>query len=141
MESVEINVQTANTSDIGEELKTTVDTFVPEDIDVYISVGDKYERMIFGFPLEFRESELEQIETFNDYLIENKLRLPQGLDFREKYRFLMTSNYKYKDAYEAIVEYNRFISEHTPVNMDGLDEYLQSGILYFYKRDKRFHPI
>ena len=127
--------------DKHEEGKVTAETFVPDDNDIFIQVDENYERMIFGLPQEFKERELERIEEFDDYLMENKLRWPQGFDFREKYRFLMTSDYNKKVAYEAIMEYHNFVKENTPINMEGLDEYLQSGILYFCKRDKRFHPI
>lgn len=39
------------------------------------------------------------------------------------------------------MDHYNFMYSNLPVNMDGLDEYLQNGMVYFYKRDKHFRPI
>ena len=123
-----------------QEEVVTLETYVPTDGDIFINIGDDYERMIYGHPLMFREKEMDRIEEFNDYLIENKLRLPHGFDFREKYRFLISSENN-KAAYDNIMAYHNFVMKNIPICMKGLSEHLQSGIMYFYKRDKKFHPI
>eukprot|EP00345_Euplotes_harpa_P003905 CAMPEP_0168325140 /NCGR_PEP_ID=MMETSP0213-20121227/4516_1 /TAXON_ID=151035 /ORGANISM="Euplotes harpa, Strain FSP1.4" /LENGTH=124 /DNA_ID=CAMNT_0008327579 /DNA_START=90 /DNA_END=464 /DNA_ORIENTATION=+ len=119
----------------------TKETFVPTKEDIFIYAGEKRSRLIFGHPIEFDDDENEQIEEFKQYLVDNDLELPASIDFREMYRYYQGCGYDPQLAYEGLVENYKFMQENLPVNLDGLEEYLQSGIMYYYKRDKHFRPI
>ena len=119
----------------------TFDNFIPTDEDIFIQAGDDRQRLIFGEPLEFTDEEKEKIKEFEQYIADNQLELPAGYDFREWYRYYQGWGFNAKNAYEGILENHQFIQDNIPVNMDGLDEYLQNGMVYIYKRDKHFRPI
>lgn len=119
----------------------TIDTFTPADDDIFVYAGDDRQRLIFGEPLEFTEEEKEKIAEFEQYISENQLELPQGYDFRECYRYYQGWGFDAKAAYDGILDNHKFIQDNIPVNMEGLDEYLQKGMVYVYKRDKHYRPI
>ena len=103
----------------------TFDNFIPTDEDIFIQAGDDRQRLIFGEPLEFTDEEKEKIKEFEQYIADNQLELPAGYDFREWYRYYQGWGFNAKNAYEGILENHQFIQDNIPVNMDGLDEYLQ----------------
>lgn len=121
--------------------KITKDTFEPTKEDIFVFAGKDKQRLIFGDPLEFEDREKERVEDFNQYLKDNNLTLPDGFDFREVFRHYQGCGFNDKETYDSIVENHKFITENLPVNIDGLDEHLESGMVYFYKRDVHFRPI
>jgi hypothetical protein len=119
----------------------TKHNYVPTNEDIFIYSGKDRQRLIFGAPLEFTEDEMQRVETFNQYLNDRDLTIPEEYDFREIYRHYQGCGFNEKEAYESIIQHHDFIKETIPVSLDGLDEYLQSGMVYFLNRDKHFRPI
>lgn len=119
----------------------TKDTFLPSEEDIFVHAGKEKQRLIFGEPLVFEEKEQELIQEFNQYLTDNGLTLPEGYDEREQYRYFQGCGFDSQKAYEGILENHEFVTQNIPVNMEGLDAPLQSGMIYFYKRDNHFRPV
>lgn len=117
------------------------DTFVPGDDDIYVQVGDEKQRLIFGAPLKFDEEEQKHVEEFENFLKDRDLTLPEGFDSREMFRHYQGCNYDVNNAYDSILTNHEFMKKNVPVNMEGLDEFLQSGMVYFYKRDIHYRPV
>jgi len=119
----------------------TKDNFVPNDEDIFVITGKDKQRLIFGEPLEFEAEEIKHGEEFKHYLEDNDLSVPETYDFREQFRFYQGCNYDPKMTYEGILENHQFISENIPVEVEGVEEFLQNGMVYFYKRDIHFRPV
>ena len=119
----------------------TKDNFQPSDEDIFVHAGKEKQRLIFGEPLEFDEEESKRVEEFKEYLIENNLTLPEGYDYREQYRFYQGCNYDWKKAFEGIQDNHEFLSKHLPIKIEEIEEFLQNGMVYFYKRDIHFRPV
>jgi hypothetical protein len=43
--------------------------------------------VIYRPPIEFSQIEMESVQHFQQWLIENELDVPDGYDYREMYRF------------------------------------------------------
>ena len=122
-------------------IKETAHSYVPTDEDIFIYVGEYYQRLIFGRPIEYKEEEKEILEEFIQYWSTNEKRLPHDYSRRDMYRVLQGWDFDFDKTYQEIIDHHNFIKANLPVNLDGLDEYLQNGMVYFYKRDKHFRPI
>ena len=122
-------------------IQLTADNYVPTDNDIFIYVGKEYQRMIFGEPDKYKEEEKECLSNFIHYWRSNKKKLPKGYSKSDMYRVLQGWDYDNEKCYSDIVDHYKFMKANLPVNLDGLDEYLQNGMVYFYKRDKHFRPI
>ena len=86
------------------------------------------------------EEETKQLDAFREYLEENKLSLPDSFTIRDAYRFLYTIN-DHENTYKNIIKQHEFFVKRRPVDMNGLDELINSGIVYVWNRDKFHRPI
>jgi hypothetical protein len=119
----------------------TAETFVPIKEDIFLSAGSGTQRLIFGAPIEFLDSEMDQIEEFNEFVDKNSYVVPKQYDFRERYRYLQGCGYDHQKTYDSIVAHSKFVAEHLPASPEGVEDLLNSGAFYFYKRDKHFRPV
>ena len=46
---------------------TPADSYVPTEEDIFIFVGDDYQRLIFGDPIVFKDEEKESLKEFLNY--------------------------------------------------------------------------
>jgi len=119
----------------------TKDTFIPSEEDIFVHAGKEKQRLIFGEPLVYEDKEKELIQEFTNYLTENNLSLPEGYDERECFRYYQGCGYDSKKAFEGILENHEFNTKNLPVDIDSIEEALQSGMVYFYKTDIHFRPV
>ena len=102
----------------------------PVDAEFFLmDKGVKYRR-IFGEPRVFSSEEEQQIEEFKKYLEDNDLKLPENATDREMYRHLIVIK-DHQETYDSIWEQYKFFKQIRPVNRDGLDTLMNSGIFYF----------
>ena len=119
----------------------TPETYVPTDDDIYIEAGSGKQRIMFGAPLEYSEEEMEKVEEFNEFMEKNALTVPKQYNFREKFRFLQGAGFDNKKAYDGITAHCEFTEKYFPASPEGLEDLLNSGAFYFYKKDKHFRPV
>lgn len=119
----------------------TKDTFIPGEEDIFIHSGKEKQRLIFGEPLEFEEEENLKLQEFLSYITDNNLEIPEGYDHRELYRFYQGCAYNAKKAYEGILDNHQFLKDNLPVDVSGIEHILQSGMVYFCKRDIHYRPV
>lgn len=122
--------------------KVTAENYIPCDEDIFLESGSSKQRLIFGPPLMFSDEEMDKIEEFNEFLDNNDLQIPKQYDFREKYRYLQGCGFDHQKTYDSIMSHKNFMIENLPVDMSGgIEDLLNTGVFYFYKRDKGFRPI
>ena len=93
--------------------------------------------------MELREREETHLNDFRNFLTSKNLSLPAGYDDENRVclRFLQGCKWDYQKSYDGIIEHAEWSSKVNVTNIDPVLNYLNSGFLYAYKRDKNLRPI
>ena len=112
----------------------------PEDA-IFVTFSDgKRHRRIFAEPQTYSEEEVKVMEEFEQYLKDNALELPAGYTLRDAYKHIIATK-SFDKAFDGIQKQHEMLSSIRPVCSEGLENFLNKGILYFCNRDRNFRPI
>eukprot|EP00356_Strombidium_inclinatum_P017041 CAMPEP_0170482512 /NCGR_PEP_ID=MMETSP0208-20121228/2500_1 /TAXON_ID=197538 /ORGANISM="Strombidium inclinatum, Strain S3" /LENGTH=154 /DNA_ID=CAMNT_0010755359 /DNA_START=89 /DNA_END=556 /DNA_ORIENTATION=- len=124
-------------------------TYKPNKRDSFIHTksGDKFQRLVWGSPIELSKRESDYMADFLKYIEDNKLEpLPSEytMDDRLAFRFMQGSYWDWKNSHAAIMSNKAWMAKHIPVKSDTplMQKLLDSGMVYIAGRVKPgFQPI
>ena len=111
--------------------KVTVKNYWPLEEDSHLVFGKHEQRLLFWEPQNFRQDEMNRILEFQNWLTENELDVPEKYDYREMFRWLQSMKFDFRETYNAIYANFEFFKNILPVNIYNMNQYFNSGFLYF----------
>lgn len=133
----------------GEESKNTVEYQLPQEVldynppedAIFVTFSDgKRHRRIFAEPQEYSDEEIKTMKEFEEYWKDNGFEFPPGCTLRDAYKHVIATK-TFDKAYESLQKQHEMLSSIRPVTSEGVEHFLNKGILYFCNRDKNFRPI
>ncbi|CDW82821.1 UNKNOWN [Stylonychia lemnae] len=114
----------------------------PEDIFITIKSGLQ-QRLIFSKPQVLTEKEEQELQGLRDLINSKGNQIPPGFDndSRLVLRFLQGMKFNYEETEQALNDNYKWKTEIFPINPSPFENYLQTGLLYAFKRDKGHRPI
>jgi hypothetical protein len=116
--------------------------YFPDDDEIFVSLNNKPQRVIFLGEIEYEEYEYECVKKFKEYLKTNKLTLGKEIEDSDILRYIKTDAFDPKSTFQQLQKYIEWRENNIPPVLNELSEQLiKSGFLYVHGRDKKFRPL